>query len=539
MKFFDVTGEYLMSYEFPPTFQTLDFVGLACLFVFVLSTLAVAEILRRKDKVSGASTRKIVHLAVGNVVLVFPFVFSSVWIALIGPAFFIIFTYFTCPGSPIKKFKLKGVEEGHTYGTVFYAISLTALVAIFFRPNPSHQYNIILLGSFMPLVWGDGISAVVGSKFGNDKPYTVFGGTKTLLGSWSAAFATFGAVTISTLILQQTLSVAIYIGLFTGFITAIIEAITPKGFDNLAVPMINALGLFLLYRYFHNDLAELNSFLSLSSIITGLVVGLVLAVLGIIFKALTWDGGIAGFYFGIIILGLGSWSWGVMYFSFFLLGTLFTFIGSKRKKDVVQEFEKGDTARDSIQAMVNSIVPAFLAFVIVLARNPLITVMAAGAIAVSLGDTLGTEIGSLSVKKPRSSIKPWIKVDRGTPGAVSILGLTASVIGASVIGVLGYAVAKIDLLTSEVMPNPDWLLIIYAIIGGFIGAYLDSIFACTIQKMNKCNVCGKITEKSIHCQERTEYVSGKKWMHNDLVNLFSIIGGAIIALVCYLIGTLF
>ena len=95
----------------------------------------------------------------------------------------------------------------------------------------------------MPLVWGDGISAVVGSKYGNDKPYTIFGGTKTLLGSWAAAFSTFGAVTISCLILKQTLVVSIYIGLFTGFITAIIEAITPKGFDNLAVPAVNA-GLF-------------------------------------------------------------------------------------------------------------------------------------------------------------------------------------------------------------------------------------------------------------------------------------------------------
>lgn len=528
-----------MTYEFPPTFQALDFIGLAGLFVFVLSTLVIAEILRRKEKVSGASTRKIVHLAVGNVVLVFPFVFSSVWIALIGPTFFIIFTYFTCPGSPIKKFQLKGVAEGHTYGTVFYAISLTALVAIFFRPDPSDQYNVILLGSFMPLIWGDGISAVVGSKFGNDKPYTIFGGTKTLLGSWSAAFATFGSVAISCLILQQTLVVAIYIGLFTGFITAIIEAITPKGFDNLAIPGVNALGLFLLYRFFHNDLAELNSFLSLPSIITGLAIGLALALLGIVFKALTWDGAIAGFYFGIIILGLGSWSWGVMYFSFFLLGSLFTFIGRKRKKLIVREFEKGDTARDSIQAMVNSIVPAFLAFIIVLVRNPLITVMAAGAIAVSLGDTLGTEIGSLSVRKPRLSIKPWIKVDRGTPGAVSLLGMTASVVGAAIIGVIGFGVAKLDLLTSEVMPSPDWLIIIYALIGGTVGAYLDSIFACTIQKMNKCKVCGKTTEKSIHCQEKTEYFSGKKWMQNDIVNLFSIIGGAIISLICFLIGSLF
>ena len=221
-----------MRFTLPTTITALDIIGLACLFVFVLSVLALAEILRRKDKVSGSTSRKIVHLSVGNVLLVFPFVFSSVWYALIGPVFFIPFTYLTCPGSPIKKFKLKGVEEGHTYGTVFYAIALTALVALFFYPKlpgePVNQYNIILFGSFMPLVWGDGISAVVGSKYGNDKPYTIFGGTKTLLGSWAAAFATLFSVTISCLILSQTIVVSIYIGLFTGFITAIIEAISTE-----------------------------------------------------------------------------------------------------------------------------------------------------------------------------------------------------------------------------------------------------------------------------------------------------------------------
>ena len=531
-----------MRYALPTTMTALDIIGLACLLVFVLSSLALAEVLRRKDKVSGSTSRKIVHLSVGNVILVFPFVFSSVWFALIGPVFFIPFTYFTCPGSPIKKFRLKGVEEGHTYGTVFYAIALTALVALFFYPKPQgeliNQYNIILFGSFMPLVWGDGISAVIGSKFGNDKPYTIFGGTKTLLGSWAAAFATFFSVTISCLILSQTIVVSIYIGLFTGFITAIIEAITPKGFDNLAVPAANALALYLLFRYFSYNFGGLETSLLLSAVITGLVGGLILAILGIIFKALTWDGAIAGFYFGVIILGLGSWTWGIMYFSFFILGSFFTFVGKSRKKSITQEFEKGDTARDSIQAMVNSLVPAILAFIFVLLQKPILTVMAAGAVAVSLGDTLGTEIGALSKKNPRVSIKPWVKVEKGSPGAISLLGIVASVIGALIIGFIGMGVGTLEsnLGSHEVLPSAIWLFLFSVTAGGIVGAYLDSVFACTIQKLNKCSVCGKITEKSIHCQKRTEYHTGAKWMQNDLVNLFSIIAGSLISLICYLIG---
>ncbi len=294
----------------------------------------------------------------------------------------------------------------------------------------------------------------------------------------------------------------------------------------------------MLFRYFSGDFGGLETSLLLGAVITGLVGGLVLAILGIVFKALTWDGAIAGFYFGVIILGLGAWTWGLMYFSFFILGSVFTFVGRKRKKTISQEFEKGDTARDSIQAMVNSIVPAILALIFVLIQNPIFTVMAAGAIAVSLGDTLGTEIGSLSKKNPRVSIRPWITIEKGSPGAISLLGLLASIVGSLIIGFIGIGVGILErnLGSHDVLPSSIWLLPIAATIGGTIGAYLDSVFACTIQKLNKCVVCEKITEKSIHCQKRTEYHTGKKWMQNDVVNLFSIIAGSLIALICYLIG---
>jgi uncharacterized protein (TIGR00297 family) len=518
-----------LDFSLPTKIENSDIIGLAVLFVFVLLTLFIAEILRRKDKVSGSTSRKIVHLSVGNVVLLFPYVFSNIWFALIGPIFFIPFTYFTCPGSPIKKFRLKGVGEGHTYGTVFYAISLTVLVILFFSPDQNNPSNIILFGAFMPLVWGDGISAVVGSKFGNDKAYKIFGGTKTLLGSWAAAFATFGAVTISCIILSQPAALSVYLGLITGFVTAFIEAMTPKGFDNIAVPAANAIVLYLL---------SLNSFafasaLSNNAIITGAAVGLFLAVSGILLKALTWDGAIAGLYFGLVILGLGSWVWGIMYVAFFVLGSLTTFLGKKKKESISQEFEKGDTRRDSVQAMVNSVIPAILAFLIILFREPIITVIAGGAIAVSLADTLGTEIGALSRFKPRSSIKPWIKVDQGSPGAVSILGLVASLFGAVIIAFIGFGFSFVD--NYAVFPSIMWAFIIPVIVGGFIGSYFDSIFACTIQKLNKCNVCGKITEKKEHCNESTEHHSGVKWLRNDVVNLFSIIVGAAVSLLLYFI----
>ncbi len=531
-----IIGEKIMDFSFPTEITILDIVGLAGLFAFVLAILSLAEILKRKNLVSGSTTRKIVHLGVGNIALLMPFIFSNVWFALIGPVFFIFFTYFTCPGSPIEKFKLKGVEEGHTYGTVFYAISLTILVALFFDPDTYNQRNIILLGSFMPLVWGDGISAVIGSKFGHDKAYSIFGGTKTLLGSWAAAFATFGAVSISCLILKQTLVVSIYIGLLTGFLTAIVEALTPKGYDNLSIPAVNAVVLFVLYTIFQEDLSNLKQFLSLNAVIAGLIIGATLALGSIALKALTWDGAISGFYFGVIILGLASWSWGAMYMSFFILGSLFTFIGRNKKSNISEEFEKGGTARDSVQAMVNSLLPATFAFLAILIRHPIFVILAGGAIATSLGDTLGTEIGTLSRNKPRSAIKPWIKLEAGSPGAISLLGTLGSILGASLIALIGWSVSLVDIYA--VFPSEAWIFIVSIILGGIAGSYLDSIFACTIQKLNKCIKCSKITEKKEHCGNETKFYSGFKWIRNDVVNLLAIAGGSIISLISFLLFSL-
>ncbi len=519
-------------------FTSLDLIGLVGLASFVFVILFIAEFLKRKEIIGGTTTRKIVHLSVGNVVLLFPFIFSSVWIALIGPSLFIIITYFTCPASPIEKLKLKGVANGHTFGTVYYALALTVLVILFFRPDPLDQYNIILMGSFMPLVWGDGFSAVIGSKFGNNgKQYKIFGGTKTLLGSWAAAFATFAAVSASCLIFQQSLAVSIYIGLLTGFITAIIEAITPKGFDNLAVPATNALALFGLFKLFKEDISTINDSLSLISIVTALIIGLVLAVSGIIFHALTWDGAIAGFYFGVIILGLGSWTWGAMYGLFFVLGSLFTFVGKEKKKDLTQEFEKGESARDSIQAMVNSLIPAILALLFVLIKHPILAIMAAGALATSLADTFGTEIGSISKKSTYSALKPWVKKERGSPGAISVLGTLASAVGATLIGIIGFIVAQYD--SYAVLPKYLWIIIPTSIIGGFIGSYFDSVFASTIQRLNKCTKCNKITEKNTHCSIPTVYYSGIKWIRNDLINLLAIVIGAMISGAIFLTFMLF
>ena len=53
----------------------------------------------------------------------------------------------------------------------------------------------------------------------------------------------------------------------------------------------------------------------------------------------------------------------------------------------------------------------------------------------------------------------------------------------------------------------------------FLGCMVDSILGSLVQRKNKCPVCGKITEKQIHCNSTTEHYSGVKAINNDMVNL--------------------
>ena len=50
-----------------------------------------------------------------------------------------------------------------------------------------------------------------------------------------------------------------------------------------------------------------------------------------------------------------------------------------------------------------------------------------------------------------------------------------------------------------------------------------------------CSVCGKSTEKKIHCEQKTNHVGGLKIISNDAVNIISNFLTAILAAVYVLL----
>ncbi|MHA1960959.1 MAG: DUF92 domain-containing protein [Candidatus Thorarchaeota archaeon] len=145
-----------------------------------------------------------------------------------------------------------------------------------------------------------------------------------------------------------------------------------------------------------------------------------------------------------------------------------------------------------------------------------------GAVATTTADTLASEIGVFSKRKPRLITHLRRKVPKGTIGAVSLLGEGVALLAGLIIGVIALS---FHLLAPGTVPinSVEQLvfLIPLAVMTGFIGCNLDSLIGAIAQNRFVCEICGSITDSEFHCDYETKYVGGFKRFTNMHVNLGS------------------
>jgi len=209
-------------------------------YTYILAMIRVASGLEGTFNFGPDASRKFLHMMIGNLPLVIPF-FEWRYAPAIVASPFIVVTLIASPFSPVPGLKerlegLSGItEEGHFLGPFLYAVSFTALAALF-PTNPE-----IIAAGILPMAYGDSTAAIIGSRYGRHRMI----GRKTLEGSLAMLVASFVSLTLCLgffcsiygfPLLGELRAIAA-----VSVVAVLAEAFSPKDYDNLTVPLLGAL----------------------------------------------------------------------------------------------------------------------------------------------------------------------------------------------------------------------------------------------------------------------------------------------------------
>jgi uncharacterized protein (TIGR00297 family) len=496
-------------------------------FVFtigIIGILGLADLLLKKLKVHPHTTRRLVHILVGCLVCVGPFLFDSQYPLLLVAFIFIVLNYLA-----IKKDLLKGIHETDrvSYGTVYFPISFFILVCWFWDKDLA-----ILQTAMLIMALGDPVASWVGESRKKPLSFKILTEKKSLQGSLAMFVVSFIVAVFSMKIFKGVFDdpiswqSAVLFGFFTAVFAAGAETISHKGTDNLMVP----LGAGVILDALYNGTPELQFQLMLWMGIT-----IAVALIAYAIKALSISGAVGAWLLGTVVFGLGGPEWMLPIIVFFIFSTLLTKVGKKHKKKLETVFEKTGK-RDIYQVFANGGIAmiATMCWHFLSVHWPDLEMfwymIFMGAIASATADTWGTEIGAFSTHLPRS-IVTWKRVSQGTSGGLTIIGTLGALTGAFLIALTGkYSLQYFTEITMS------WTTVAVISAVGLIGAFVDSYLGATVQAQFKCPTCDKITEKTHHCNNETlPLISGHKLINNDIVNFANTAAGGLLGALAYLL----
>jgi dolichol kinase len=208
-----------------------DLAGVLLVYIYVAILLLITE--KKLDKYPSLS-RKILHIMTGNIAFLLPIFETREVMAFFAAGPFIFLTFLMSPHSPIKTIRGRTSGAGHGMGLVYYAISWTILAYVLF------DYKEIIAVAIVAMSYGDGFASLLGKRFGKKK-YRIWSDEKSYLGSTVMFIFSLlmGIVVLIFYNINIDYSLLIYLIILSILVT-IIESITPKGLDNLTVPLMGA-----------------------------------------------------------------------------------------------------------------------------------------------------------------------------------------------------------------------------------------------------------------------------------------------------------
>ncbi len=510
-------------------------VDLPLFFMFfgLLAFLLLAfEVLARKTPVNGFFLRKILHLGLGFLLFFFPVLFTSNYYPVVLA---LIFLVVNAAGIRFRLLKVLGGENENNmrgesvmagYGPVLLPLAFIILALFLWE---SHSW--ILSVSMLVAGVADALAALVGSSLGKVHIENLTKSRKTIEGSVTMFFSSLVLLGICFVLFREKfgeyLSSAGWLELFLlvlllSLVATAVEALLSKGFDNLFIPVAISYLLFLVDSGTNGVL--------LRGFLLGGMFAFLLALFSVKVKFLNNSGATATFLLGTTIFGIGGVVWTVPLLTFYLLSSVLSKIGKKRKARFDLIFEKG-SQRDAGQVIANGGIAWLIMIIYSLTGEPAYFFAYLGTLAAVQSDTWATEIGTMWPNPKARLITTMKLVPVGTSGGVSVPGTMGAFIGALLI------------CASAIVLQVAWVLEYgmvqsFALIGfsGLLASLVDSFFGATVQAQYYDPVREKVTErthsyKSDGTVVKNDLIKGHHYINNDVVNTLCALSGCMLAFV--------
>jgi phytol kinase len=225
--------------------------------IYAVIILTLADVGRRKMNLGSDFTRKIVHLFAGAAIWTVPY-YPHPWVATLVALTFVIMLalanterfgrFFAAMARP------EDLEHGSVRGPFWYAVSITILTAIFTFTG-FDQYYFVAGAAIMIMMLGDGMSAPIGMKYGGNHSRIIFGSRRSLHGCIALfifgfigamiAFWWFGIFSLTVFTPGAGYINMIILALIGAITATIVELVSPKGTDNVTLPLISCVAMFL------------------------------------------------------------------------------------------------------------------------------------------------------------------------------------------------------------------------------------------------------------------------------------------------------
>lgn len=218
----------------------MNILGLILSFAFILVVIGIGYLLSRSDRFTAEFVRKFIHIGVSNWWFILIAMFDTLSFALVGPIAFIVANGAAVATGAADVLGVK--DKVRNLGLVYFPISLLLLVLAGYLgilPMWACGMGAMVMG------YGDGLAAMIGKHFGKKK----IRGGKSYIGTAVMFIVTMLVITGFSMgyRIDSLWSFSWWIGLVVvALFSALLEAYTPFGLDNITVPLGTAFLAYLL-----------------------------------------------------------------------------------------------------------------------------------------------------------------------------------------------------------------------------------------------------------------------------------------------------